>query len=77
MPVLKIKQNGTWVEVWGALSGSTSESNTFIIEDSAGNQLTGVVVDEFTLFTATDEDVKEGKVYAGDSGVSTGTHICE
>lgn len=23
MPVLKIKKNGSWVEVWGALSGST------------------------------------------------------
>ena len=26
MPVLKIKKNGSWVEVWGAISGGTTSS---------------------------------------------------
>lgn len=51
--------------------------DSYIIEDEIGNQVTAIVVDEFTLFTATDDDVREGKVYAGDNGVSTGTHVCD
>ena len=46
---------------------------TFIIEDESGNELTGVVVDSQVLFTAVDSDVRKGKVYASDNGVSTGT----
>ncbi len=55
------------------VGGSSGFGKTFLLEDESGNQLTGVVVDEVTLFTATDEDVREGKIYAGDKGVSTGT----
>jgi hypothetical protein len=46
---------------------------TFIIEDEHGNQLTGVVTEQEQIFTATDNDVREGMVYAGDAGVSTGS----
>lgn len=45
---------------------------TFIIEDESGNQITGVVTEQETVFTAGDNDVREGMVYAGDDGVSTG-----
>lgn len=55
------------------VGGYSGTPKTYIIEDEYGNQVTAVVVDEVTLFTATDEDVREGKVYAGDKGVSTGT----
>ena len=48
---------------------------TFVIEDDNGNEYTGVVVDQETIFTATDNDVREGLVYASDSGVSTGTKV--
>ena len=64
--------------IYGNIVGGVSGfGNTFIIEDVHGNQLVGVAVDELTLFTATDSDVREGKVYAGDAGVSTGTLIVE
>lgn len=46
---------------------------TFIIEDANGNEFTAVCVDQEQIFTATDNDVREGFVYAGDTGVSTGT----
>jgi hypothetical protein len=46
---------------------------TIIIEDETGEELVAVVVDKQTIFTATDEDVKKGKVYASDEGVSVGT----
>lgn len=47
---------------------------TIILEDEDGNEMaTGVVVGEETVFTATDNDVRLGKIYAGDEGVRTGT----
>lgn len=58
----------------GNMVGAYSQiGKTFIITDADGNELTGVVVDQETVFTATDNDVREGYVYASDSGVSTGT----
>ena len=46
---------------------------TFVLVDENGVELTGVVVGQETVFTATDNDVREGFVYASDGGVSTGT----
>ena len=59
------------------VGGIAAYGKTFVLVDESGNELTGTVVDEFTLFTAEDSDVKLGKVYAGDNGVSVGTHVCE
>ena len=50
---------------------------TVILIDEYGNELTGVVTDSEVVFTATDNDVLEGKIYVGDNGISVGTHICE
>jgi hypothetical protein len=58
-----------------AVGGITGYGKTFILQDENGNELTGVVVDEETIFTATDNDVREGMVYASDSGVSTGSKV--
>ena len=64
------------MSIAGNLVGSYSQiGKTFIIEDSDGNEIAGVVVDQETVFTATDNDVREGYVYAGDHGVSIGTKI--
>lgn len=41
--------------------------------DESGNELLGVVVGEETIFTATDNDVRENIVYAGNNGLSVGT----
>lgn len=58
----------------GNMVGSYSQiGKTFILTDENGTELTGVVVDKMTIFDATDNDVRDGKVYASDSGVSTGT----
>lgn len=46
---------------------------TVIIEDADGNEMTGVVTGEEVVFTATDKQVADGFVYAGDNGVSTGS----
>ena len=49
---------------------------TFIIVDEDGNELTGIVVDQETIFTATAEDIVMGKVAGTDEGVVVGTHKC-
>lgn len=51
-----------------------STLKTIVLEDESGNEIaTGVVVGQKTVFTATDNDVRQGVVYAGAEGVSTGT----
>ena len=55
------------------VGASASFGKTFILEDSEGTQIVGVAVDEITLFTAEDNDVIAGKIYASNHGVSTGT----
>lgn len=58
----------------GNMVGTYSQlGKTFIITDVDGNELTGVVVDQETVFTASDNDVREGMIYASDEGVSIGT----
>ena len=76
MPVLKIKQNGSWVEVWGAIN-SDSISGTVLIEDEQGNQFMGAVVDDITVVTATPDDIKLGKTAVTEDGIVTGTHACK
>lgn len=61
--------------ILGNATGGFGFPRTYVITDSNGNELTGVVVGQETIFTATDNDVREGSVYAGDSGVSTGSKI--
>lgn len=58
----------------GNMIGSYSQlGKTFILIDEDGNEISGVVVDKETIFTAADDDVREGKVYASNDGVSVGT----
>jgi hypothetical protein len=58
----------------GNMVGSYSQmGKTFIITDESGAEITGVIVGQEVLFDATDNDVREGKTYASDIGVSTGT----
>lgn len=64
--------------IYGNLVGGiVGYGNTFILVDENNNEFTGVLVDQLTVFDATKEDVKLGKVAASDSGVIIGTHICE
>ena len=49
---------------------------TFIIQDASGNEMTGIVVDQETVFTATASDIVVGKIAGTDDGVVVGTHEC-
>lgn len=49
---------------------------TFIIEDESGNEITGIIVDQETVFTATAADIVAGKIAGTDDGVVVGTHEC-
>ena len=58
----------------GNMVGSYSQmGKTFIIQDSDGNEITGVVTGEETVFTATADDIKIGKIAATDEGIVEGT----
>ena len=46
---------------------------TVILEDTNGEEIAGVVVENETILTATDEDVRKGKVYVSNNGISVGT----
>lgn len=56
--------------------GTGSMGKTFIFEDEDGNELVGVVVDQYTVFTATAEDIVAGKTAGTEAGVVVGTHTC-
>lgn len=49
---------------------------TFIIEDENGNQVTGIVVDQETILTATAADIVAGKTAGTEDGIVVGTHEC-
>lgn len=58
---------------YGNPVGGFCYPKTYILTDENGTEMaTGVVVGEKTVFTATDNDVRQGLVYAGDEGISTG-----
>lgn len=61
------------LNVCGNASGGFGFPKSLVIVDENGNEFTGVVTDEVKVFTATDNDVREGMVYASENGVSTGT----
>lgn len=49
---------------------------TFIIVDENNNEITGIVVDQQTVFTAKAEDIVAGKIAGTEDGVVVGTHEC-
>lgn len=64
--------------IYGNLVGGiVGYGKTFILVDENNNEITGVLVDELTVFDATAEDIALGKTAATDSGIVIGTHICE
>ena len=61
------------MSISGNMVGSYSQiGRTFILEDSDGNTIEGVVVDQMTVFDATPEDVIVGKTFASNEGVKVG-----
>ena len=61
--------------ILGNATGGFGFPKTYIITDSDGNELLATYVESETIFTATDNDVREGMVYASDNGVSEGTKV--
>lgn len=62
--------------ILGNATGGFCFPKTYILVDENENEiLTASYIESETIFTATDNDVREGAVYAGDSGVSTGTKV--
>lgn len=59
------------------VGGITAYGKTFVLVDEDGNEMVGTLVDELTIFDATAEDIMIGKTAATDSGIVTGTHVCE
>lgn len=59
--------------IFGNMIGGTAPLKTVKLVDADGNEVVGVITDSEVIFTATDSDVRKGKVYASDNGVSTGT----
>ena len=53
----------------------SSDTDTYILVDEDGHEVVGVVVEEETIFDATENDIREGKVAATASGVTTGTKV--
>ena len=59
------------MKIVGNMVGGNAPLKTLTFVDADNNEYVGVVVDSEVIFTAEDNDVLEGKVYAGDHGVST------
>lgn len=59
--------------IFGNMVGGTAPLKTVKFVDEDGDEVVGVITDSEVIFTAADSDVRKGKVYASDNGVSTGT----
>lgn len=70
----KIKTiNGNTPKVFN--KGHDTPHDTYILCDSEGNEVVATFVDQETVFTATANDIREGKVAASEDGVVTGTKV--
>lgn len=59
--------------LYGNVAGGFGYPKTFVLTDSDGNDIaTGVVVGEETVFDATRDDVKAGKIFASNDGIQEG-----
>lgn len=63
-------------KIYGNATGGFGFPKTYILTDENGNEIaTGVYVNSETIFTATDNDVRENVVYASEEGKSVGTKV--
>lgn len=61
-----------WNDVTHEVCGDGSPAKTIVLRDENGNEFVAVLVDEEVDFTATADDIREGKVAATDDGVTVG-----
>ena len=59
--------------IFGYMIGGVAPLRTVILVDGDGNEVVGVITKSEVVFTAEDSDVRKGKVYASENGVSIGT----
>lgn len=59
--------------LYGNATGGFGNPQTYILTDGNGKEITGVLVENVTVFDATTDDVRLGKTYAADEGVKVGT----
>ena len=59
--------------IYGNMVGGASLAQTYILQDSEGNEVTATLVDSETVFDATPNDIRAGKVAATETGVTIGT----
>lgn len=59
--------------LYGNMIGGTAPLKTLQLVDEGGAEFVGVVTGSEVVFTATDNDVREGMTYASNYGVSMGT----
>lgn len=57
------------------VSTDSENDGTYILVTPDGDEIPAVLVDELTIFDATENDIREGKTAATDSGVTTGTKV--
>ena len=66
------------MKIIGNMAGCYSPiGKTFVVADPDGNEVTGVIVSQETVLTATAADIVMGKIAATDDGIVVGTHACE
>lgn len=61
-----------WDDVTHEVCGDGEPAKTIVLRDEDGNEFVAVLVDEEVDFTATADDIREGKVAATDDGVTVG-----
>lgn len=57
----------------GGYGDGDDDTQMYILQDEDGTEYPAVLVDEETVFDATANDIREGKIAATDDGVITGT----
>lgn len=57
------------------IGGHPVTPKSYVIETEDGREFYGILVDEETVFTATENDIRKGKVAATGNGVVVGTKV--
>jgi hypothetical protein len=68
-------KDGITMKIWKDVTytkGGGEPAKTIVLRDEDGNEFVAVLVDEEVDFTATADDIREGKVAATDDGVTIG-----
>ena len=58
--------------IYGNMVGAAGRAQTFILQDPDGNEVPAVLVDQETVFDATENDIRAGKLAATERGVTVG-----